>query len=71
MEIKRNRLVPNVKGSGVSTRVRSIRADEEFWELCDKVCELQKTNCNELIVRAAIRYCNKILRGRGLDNGEE
>lgn len=71
MKIKRNRLVPNVRGSGVRTNVRSVRAADEFWELCERVSALQKTNVNELVVRATLRYCNKILRGRGLENGEE
>ena len=64
MRIKRNRLVPNVKGSGVKTSVRGIRAEDEFWELCDKVCELQKTNRNELLVRATAMYCQRIISRR-------
>ena len=62
MRIERNRIVPNAKGSGIKTEVRGIRAESEFWELCDTVCEMQGTNRNELIVRATMQYCNRFAK---------
>lgn len=61
MKIKRNRIITNVKGCGIKTKVKSIRAEEEFWNKCDKVAEIEKTNRNELIVRVAEKYCTKKL----------
>ena len=61
MKIKRNRVVSNVKGCGVKSYVKSVRAEKEFWDKCDKVCKIEKTTRNELILRVISKYCDKRL----------
>lgn len=41
------------------TRVRSIRASLEFWEMAQKVANKEKTDPNKLIIKATTEYCNK------------
>lgn len=52
----------NVKGCGISTVVKGIRADEKFWDNCEKVAKLRKTTRNELIVKVMNRYCERTLK---------
>lgn len=59
MRIKNDRIVPNTKGSGITTIVKGIRAESEFWEKCEKIAEKEQTNRNELIVRVVSKYCDK------------
>ena len=61
MKLKRNRVIRNRKGCGIKTNIRSIRAEDEFWEMCTKTCEIEKTTRNELIVRVVSKYCKKLL----------
>lgn len=67
MEIRNNRVVPNKKGSGAKTRIRSVRGESEFWALLDRVAEIEGTNKNELIVRVMKMYCDR----RMCENGRE
>jgi predicted DNA-binding ribbon-helix-helix protein len=54
---KRNLSKSNVKGCGILTVVRGIRAEQSFFDNCDKVAEIECTNRNELIVRVVKEYC--------------
>lgn len=62
MQIKRNRLLRNKRGCGIETKVRGVRAENEFWVKCDKVAKIEKTDRNELIVRVVTKYCDKRLK---------
>lgn len=62
MEIKKNRIVTNTKGCGIKTSVKSIRAENEFWDNCERVASQENTNKNELIVRVVEKYCRKMIK---------
>lgn len=68
MKFKRNRIIRNIKGCGIKTKVNGIRAEEEFWDKCDIIAKKEKTNRNELIVRIVSKYCDKKIKT--LDNTE-
>lgn len=62
MEIKRKRKVQNKRGSFIPTKVRGVRAELSWWEVCDYVAtNLDKSNTNEMIVRVVAEYCKKRL----------
>ena len=67
MEIRNNRVVPNKKGSGAKTEIRSVRGESEFGLLVDRVAEIEETNRNELILRVMKMYCDR----RMCENGRE
>lgn len=52
----------NVKGCGIKTKVRGIRADEDFWDNCQIVADSQKTDVNKIIVFAVSKFCEKKLK---------
>lgn len=62
MRFKKSRVVPNVKGCGITSVTRTVRGEPELWEKLDRVAALEKTNRNELIVRVLIRYCERKLK---------
>lgn len=49
----------NVKGCGVDTVVRGIRAEESFFKSCDIVAKKEGTTRNELILRAVAEYIER------------
>jgi predicted DNA-binding ribbon-helix-helix protein len=61
MKIVKNRVARNVKGSGIKTVIKGIRAEQEFWDACDKMAARQKTTRNELIIRVMSRYCRRFI----------
>lgn len=61
MKIVKNRVVRNQKGCGVKTIIKGIRAEQEFWDACDKMAMRQKTTRNELIIRVMSRYCRRFI----------
>lgn len=44
------------------TKVRSVRATDEFWRKCDIMARLEKTDRNKLIVKVLNNYCNKKMK---------
>lgn len=58
MQIENNKIVRNIRNSNVTTKVRSVRADTEFWDMCDNTAKNENTSSNELIVRVVYEYCN-------------
>lgn len=44
------------------TKVRSVRATDEFWRKCDIMARLEKTDRNKLIVRVLNNYFNKKMK---------
>lgn len=67
MEEKRVRKVQKRRNSFIPTKVRGIRADVSWWEMCDKVAKkIDNSNANEMIVRVVAEYCDKKL---GENNG--
>ena len=48
----------------MKTKVRGIRASEEFWEKCRKVAKIKKTDVNKLVVTRMNKYCNKVLTSK-------
>lgn len=57
MKIENDRRVRNRRNSFTPTIVKSIRAEPEFFELCNNVAKQEKTTRNELIVRVMVKYC--------------
>jgi predicted DNA-binding ribbon-helix-helix protein len=45
----------------VKTKVRGIRASQDFWDKCQKVAKSKNTDVNKLIVSRINKYCNKVL----------
>lgn len=62
MEVKDGRAVRHTRNGFVETKVRGIRADDDFWEMCDKFARLEATSRNELIIRVVTQYCTGELR---------
>lgn len=48
----------------MKTKVRGIRASEEFWEKCRKVAKKKNTDVNKLIVSRMNKYCDKTLTSK-------
>lgn len=46
------------------TKVRSVRASEEFWERAEKVAKDEKIDTNKLIVKTVSEYCEVKENGR-------
>lgn len=57
MEIKNGRKVANKRNSFIPTKVRGVRAEVSWWEMCENVAEIEDTKVNELIVRVVAEYC--------------
>ena len=45
------------------TKVRSIRASFDFWEMVEKIAKEQKTDPNKLIIKATKEYCKEVNNG--------
>ena len=45
----------------MKTRVRGIRANDNFWDKCNEVAKIKKTDVNKLIVSRMSKYCNNVL----------
>lgn len=45
--------------SSKKTRVRSIRASNEFWEKVEETAKIEKTDTNKLVIKAVSEYCEK------------
>jgi predicted DNA-binding ribbon-helix-helix protein len=58
MRIENNKVVRNTRNSFTETKVRSVRAEPAFWEMCDSIAKEENTSTNELIVRVVYEYCN-------------
>ena len=56
---KRNLSKSNHCGCGIKTVVKGIRAEQEFFDKCDAIAEIEDTNRNELIVRVVKKYFEK------------
>jgi predicted DNA-binding ribbon-helix-helix protein len=41
------------------TKVRSIRASFDFWDMIAKIAEKEKTNLNNLIIKVMTQYCGE------------
>ena len=52
--------VPN---SSKITKVRSIRASFDFWELVEKIAKKENTDPNKLIIKATKEYCKEVNNG--------
>lgn len=46
------------------TRVRSIRASDEFWEMAKNTAKEKKLDTNKLIVNVVTEYCKGENNGR-------
>ena len=44
------------RGECVPTSVKTIRAENSFWDQCDSIAKLEETTRNELIVRVLSEY---------------
>lgn len=42
------------------TVVKGLRAERRFFEMCDEVAKVKKTDRNKLIVKVVSSYCKKI-----------
>jgi predicted DNA-binding ribbon-helix-helix protein len=45
----------------MKTRVKGVRASDEFWEKLQKVAKLKGITMNSIVVNATNKYCNKVL----------
>lgn len=57
MEIKNGRKLANKRNSFIPTKVRGVRAELSWWEMCENVAEVENTTVNEMIVRVVAEYC--------------
>ena len=46
------------------TKVRSIRASEEFWNITSEIAKNENTDINKLIVKVVTEYCKGVSNGR-------
>lgn len=60
--------VRNKRGSFVATKVVGVRAEEEFWEMAERVAVAEGKTRNGLIVELVSEYCEK--GGGGVGKGE-
>lgn len=60
--VKKKYKTPNKRNSGILTKVRGVRAELSWWEVCDYVAtNIDNSNTNEMIVRVVAEYCDKKL----------
>lgn len=57
MKIENGRKVNNARNSFIPTKVRGVRAELFWWDMCESAAKLENTNTNELIVRVVAEYC--------------
>jgi predicted DNA-binding ribbon-helix-helix protein len=43
------------------TRVKGVRADNEFWDKLKKVAKMKGVTMNYIVVNATNKYCNRVL----------
>ena len=46
------------------TKVRSIRASDDFWCMTGKTAKKENTDINKLIVKVVTEYCKGVSNGR-------
>ena len=52
----------------MKTRVKGVRANDEFWDKLKKVAKIKGITVNSIIVTTTNKYCNKVLtRGKTCD----
>lgn len=57
MKIENGRIVRKKRNSFAGSVVKGVRADSEFWLMCENVANSENTSRNELIVRVVAQYC--------------
>ena len=57
MKIENNKKLRNARNSFIPTSVKGIRAENAFWDKCDKIAKQEGKTRNELIVIAVCEYC--------------
>jgi hypothetical protein len=48
----------------MKSKVKGVRASEEFWIKCKKVAKVKGTNVNSMIVTSMNKYLNKVLTSK-------
>ena len=48
----------------MKTKVRGIRASQEFWDKLNKVAKLKGTTVNAIVLATSNKYCNKVLTSK-------
>lgn len=62
---KKKYKTPNKRNSFIPTKVRGVRAEVSWWEVCDYVAtSVDNSNTNEMIVRVVAEYCDNKLRSK-------
>lgn len=46
------------------TRVRGVRATDDFWETVKKVAKIKGVTVNSIIVSQTKKYCHKVLTSK-------
>lgn len=59
MKIENGKIVRKKRNSFSGSVVKGVRADSEFWTMCDNVANGENTSRNELIVRVVAQYCER------------
>ena len=60
METRKSKKDRRKRGEFVPTSVKGIRAENAFWDKCDKVASEQGTTRNDLIVSVVGAYFEKV-----------
>jgi hypothetical protein len=60
--IVNGKLVSNNKWTGISTVVKSLRAEQSFFDMVDLVAKSENLTRNELIVRVVSEYCDGLCK---------
>lgn len=53
----KSKKVRRKRNSFVATYVKGIRAEREFWDMCNNKAIQENTSRNELIIRVVSEYC--------------
>ena len=61
MKIVKNKIMRQRRNSFVPSASYGIRAENSFWENCNKVAKIEKISRNQLIVRVVAKYCTRKL----------
>lgn len=48
----------------MSTKVKGVRAPQDFWDKLKKVANHKGVSVNSIIVNATNKYCNKVLTSK-------
>ena len=54
----------NKRNSFISTKVVGVRADLQFWDMCDKQAKKENVTRNNLIVSVMLDYCSRENNGK-------